>query len=71
MAQTTPATLALRKLAIAFEPVTYAYDPQAERVGLQAAAALAEPPGRVLKTLVARSTASPSASSCPPIARPA
>jgi len=23
MAQTTPATLALRKLAIAFEPVTY------------------------------------------------
>ena len=54
MAQSTPATLALRKLAIAFEPVTYAYDPQAERVGLQAAAALAEPPGRVLKTLVAQ-----------------
>ncbi len=54
MAQTTPATLALRKLAIAFEPVSYAYDPQAERVGLQAASALAEPPGRVLKTLVAQ-----------------
>ena len=54
MAQSTPATLALRKLAIALEPVTYAYDPQAEHVGLQAAAALAEPPGRVLKTLVAQ-----------------
>ena len=54
MAQSTPATLALRKLAIALEPVTYAYDPQAEHVGLQAAAALAELPGRVLKTLVAQ-----------------
>lgn len=54
MAQTTPATLALRKLAIAFVPVSYAYDPQAERVGLHAAAALAEAPGRVLKTLVAQ-----------------
>ncbi len=54
MAQTTPATLALRKLEIAFEPCTYAYDPRAERVGMHAAAALAESPQRVLKTLVAQ-----------------
>lgn len=52
MAQTTPATLALRALSIAFELRTYAYDPGAERVGLQAAEAIGEPPARVLKTLV-------------------
>lgn len=53
MAQTTPATLALKKLGIAFELATYDYDPGAERVGLQAAEALGEPPQRVLKTLIA------------------
>ncbi|MCX5480028.1 Cys-tRNA(Pro) deacylase [Kaistia geumhonensis] len=53
MAQTTPATLALRKLGIAFEVVSYDYDPNAERVGLQAAEALGEEPHRVLKTLIA------------------
>jgi len=53
MAQTTPATLALKKLGIAFEVVAYDYDPNAERVGLQAAEALGEEPHRVLKTLIA------------------
>lgn len=54
MAQTTPATLALKALGIAFELKTYAYDPKAERVGLQAAEVLGEDPCRVLKTLVAQ-----------------
>lgn len=54
MAQTTPATLALKALGIAFELRSYAYDPNAERVGLQAAEALGEDPRRVLKTLVAQ-----------------
>jgi Cys-tRNA(Pro)/Cys-tRNA(Cys) deacylase len=54
MALTTPATLALRALGISYEPRTYTYDPASERVGLQAAEALGEPPGRVLKTLVAQ-----------------
>ena len=53
MAQTTPATLALKQLGIRFELHSYTYDPNAERVGLQAAEALGEPPQRVLKTLMA------------------
>lgn len=54
MAQTTPATLALKKLGVAFALHSYAYDPNAERVGMQAAEALGEPPQRVLKTLIAQ-----------------
>ncbi|MFJ5369201.1 Cys-tRNA(Pro) deacylase [Bosea sp. CER48] len=54
MAQTTPATLALKKLGISFELHTYDYDPNAERVGLQAAEALGAPAQRVLKTLIAQ-----------------
>ncbi|CAM5206888.1 cys-tRNA(pro)/cys-tRNA(cys) deacylase [Bosea thiooxidans] len=54
MAQTTPATLALKQHGIAFELRAYAYDPNAERVGLQAAEALGEPARRVLKTLIAQ-----------------
>ena len=54
MAQTTPATLALKQLGIRFELHSYTYDPNAERVGLQAAEALGEPPHRVLKTLIAQ-----------------
>ncbi|WP_293867483.1 Cys-tRNA(Pro) deacylase [uncultured Alsobacter sp.] len=54
MAQTTPATLALKALGIAFEVRSYAYDPGAERVGLQAAEAIGEDPRRVLKTLIAQ-----------------
>jgi Cys-tRNA(Pro)/Cys-tRNA(Cys) deacylase len=54
MARTTPATLALRSRGIDFEVLTYAYDPDADRVGLQAAEAIGEPPHRVLKTLIAQ-----------------
>ena len=54
MARATPATLALRALSVAFELREYAYDPDADRIGLHAAQALGEPPGRVLKTLVAQ-----------------
>ncbi|BBK42017.1 Cys-tRNA(Pro)/Cys-tRNA(Cys) deacylase [Allostella vacuolata] len=53
MAKTTRATLALQKAGIPFTVATYDYDPGAERVGLQAADALGEDPGRVLKTLMA------------------
>jgi Cys-tRNA(Pro)/Cys-tRNA(Cys) deacylase len=54
MAQTTPATKALQARGVAFTLATYPYDPNAERVGLQAAEALGEAPARVLKTLIAR-----------------
>ena len=50
----TPATKALMRAGVAFELRTYAYDPGAERIGLQAAEALGEPPSRVLKTLMAK-----------------
>jgi len=53
MAKTTPATIALTKLGVAFEVLTYDYAPGAKRVGLQAAEALGEPAHRVLKTLIA------------------
>ena len=53
MAQTTPATLALKQLGIRFELHSYDYDPNAERIGLQAAEAIGEAPHRVLKTLMA------------------
>ena len=53
MAKTTPAPLALGKAGVAFELRTYDYDPDAARVGLQAAESLGVPPERVLKTLMA------------------
>ena len=52
MPKTTPATLALRKLGIAFKLHTYVYDSGAEHIGLQAAEALDVEPNRVLKTLM-------------------
>lgn len=54
MSKSTPATLALSKAGVAFEVATYDYDPNAERVGLQAAEALGVEPGQVLKTLMAQ-----------------
>ena len=54
MALSTPATVALHALGVAFELRTYDYDPNADRVGLQAAEALGEPASRVLKTLIAQ-----------------
>ena len=53
MSRTTRATQALQRLKIAFTLHSYDYDPNAERVGLQAAEAIGEPPHRVLKTLMA------------------
>ncbi len=53
MSKTTPATPALQKAGIAFELVTYEYDPNADRIGLQAAEALGAAPDTVLKTLMA------------------
>ncbi len=54
MAKSTPATLALEKAGIAFTLHEYDYDPNAERVGMQAAEALGIEPARLLKTLMAR-----------------
>ena len=53
MARTTPATRALDKAGIAYELFTYDYDPDAPRVGLQAAESLGVSPDQVLKTLMA------------------
>jgi Cys-tRNA(Pro)/Cys-tRNA(Cys) deacylase len=53
MSNSTPATLALEKAGVAFTLHRYDYDPGADRIGLQAAEALGEPPHRVLKTLMA------------------
>ena len=53
MSKTTPATLALTKAGIAFATATYDYDPDADRVGLQAAEAMGVSPSIVLKTLMA------------------
>lgn len=53
MAKTTPATLALDKAGVGYALHTYNYDPDAPRVGLQAAEALGAPAERVLKTLMA------------------
>ena len=54
MAKSTPATLALQKAGIAFVLHEYDYDPDAERIGMQAAEALGIEPARLLKTLMAR-----------------
>jgi Cys-tRNA(Pro)/Cys-tRNA(Cys) deacylase len=53
MSKTTRATQVLAQAKLAFTVHTYDYDPNAERVGLQAAEALGEEPHRVLKTLMA------------------
>lgn len=53
MSKTTRATQTLQKAGVAFTTVTYDYDPNADRIGLQAAEAIGEEPCRVLKTLMA------------------
>jgi Cys-tRNA(Pro)/Cys-tRNA(Cys) deacylase len=53
MSRTTRATLALDKAGVAYTLHGYDYDPDAARIGLQAAEALGEHPSRVLKTLMA------------------
>lgn len=54
MSKATRATRTLETARIVFTVHSYAYDPDADAIGLQAAAALGEPPARVLKTLMAR-----------------
>ena len=54
MAKSTPATLALQKAGIAFTLHEYDYDPNAERIDMQAAQALGVSPARLLKTLMAK-----------------
>ena len=53
MSKTTPATLALSNAGVAFMLFPYNYDPDAPRVGLQAAEALGKSPDQVFKTLMA------------------
>jgi Cys-tRNA(Pro)/Cys-tRNA(Cys) deacylase len=53
MSRTTRATQALEKLGLKFTLHSYDYDPEAESIGLQAAAALGIEPRRMLKTLMA------------------
>ena len=53
MSRTTAATVALTRAGIAFELFPYDYDPDAPRIGLQAAEALGRSPDEVFKTLMA------------------
>lgn len=53
MSKTTRATQSLETLGVKFTLHSYAYDPDAAGIGLQAAEALGVPPARVLKTLMA------------------
>ena len=52
MSKATRATKMLEAAGVAFSVHSYDYDPHADRVGLQAAAALGERPECVLKTLM-------------------
>lgn len=54
MSASTRATRWLAQSGVAFTVHHYEYDPAADSVGLQAAAALGENPARVLKTLMTR-----------------
>jgi len=53
MSKATRATRVLEQARIAFTVHVYDYDPDAEKIGMQAADALGEVPERVLKTLMA------------------
>jgi Cys-tRNA(Pro)/Cys-tRNA(Cys) deacylase len=57
MAKGTPATVALEKAGVAFKLHEYDYDPNAQRIGMQAAEALGVSPSRLLKTLMAKTPA--------------
>jgi Cys-tRNA(Pro)/Cys-tRNA(Cys) deacylase len=57
MAKGTPATVALTRAGVAFTLHEYAYDPDAARIGMQAAEALGVDPVRLLKTLMAKAGA--------------
>ena len=53
MSKATRATRALEAAGVAFSVHAYAFDPDADHIGLQAAQALGVAPERVLKTLMA------------------
>jgi Cys-tRNA(Pro)/Cys-tRNA(Cys) deacylase len=53
MSKTTRATQALDKVGVKYDLVTYDYDPDADRIGMQAAEAIGADPNSVLKTLMA------------------
>ena len=53
MSKSTRATMALAAAGAKFEVVTYDYDPDADRIGMQAAESLGVAPSIVLKTLMA------------------
>ena len=53
MSKATRATKMLERAGVEFTVHSYDYDPDAPRIGLQAAEALGEDPSRVLKTLMA------------------
>lgn len=65
MSMATRATKALERAGLAFTVHRYAYDPGADRIGLQAAQALGEAPARVLKTLMARVDGKPAVAIVP------
>jgi Cys-tRNA(Pro)/Cys-tRNA(Cys) deacylase len=54
LSKSTRATKALEQAGAAFSVHAYDYDPDADKIGMQAAEALGEAPQRVLKTLIAR-----------------
>jgi Cys-tRNA(Pro)/Cys-tRNA(Cys) deacylase len=54
MARATPATVALDEAGVAYTLHEYAYDPNAERIGMHAAQMLNISPDRLLKTLMAK-----------------
>lgn len=54
MAKATPATVALERDGVPFKLHEYHYDPNAERIGMQAVEALGVSLARRLKTLMAR-----------------
>jgi Cys-tRNA(Pro)/Cys-tRNA(Cys) deacylase len=54
VAKGTPATVALEKAGVSFSLHEYDYDPNAERIGMQAAEALGVKAERLLKTLMAK-----------------
>ena len=53
MSKSTRATMALAAAGAKFEVITYDYDPDADRIGMQAAESLGVSPSIVLKTLMA------------------
>jgi Cys-tRNA(Pro)/Cys-tRNA(Cys) deacylase len=59
MSRATPATLALDRAGVAYTLAIYDYDPNADRIGMQAAEALGAPPAEVLKTLIVKADGKP------------